>query len=244
MIRSRLGLKALVLSGFVLGLMALGAAGAQAEPNSKWLVSGVDVADTLPQLVIKQVENNSAVLEFKTKAGTEVEILCTDGEFDTGGKLAAEGGITLGTIVFTGCLVNLNKVFAKNCKPHSSGKPDGEILTAAGKGLLLLDKLASGALTDLTIIKPDVGKVFVIIEMGELCAIGEKVNVETATEADGLWLKDIGGNTGALESKAVHLIVEADSPLHKLLALGQPALILGSAEVELGSGLPWKGDWN
>jgi hypothetical protein len=241
MIRSRLGLKALVLSGLVLGMMAFATSGAQAEELAKWRVSGADVGALAPQLVIKEIENKSASLAFTTKGGTGVLILCTTAAFSEGGKLLGKGTISLGDITFNGCVVLLNEAPAANCKPHSPGKPVGEILTGKGKGLIMLD-----VGNDLVKITPETAagaatKLFVTIELGELCAIGESVNVEATELGEGLWIKDIGGNAGFLAETTTHLIVEG---LNKLLALGQPAKIIGSAIVELGgphAGLKWSG---
>lgn len=246
MIRSRLGLKALVLSGLVLGLMAF-AASAQAETGAKWLVSGKDVGSLEPQLVIKEIEGKSASLSFTTKGGTSVLILCTAAEFaGGGGKLIANGGISLGDVTFTGCVTLLNEVAAPKCIPHSEGQANGIILSEKGKGLIVLDKEESGT-SELVKITPEnskgeTTKLFAVIQLGETCAIGESVNVESTALGEGLWIKDIGGNTGFLTQAATHLIVEG---LKKLLALGQPATIVGSAVVELGgvhAGLLWSGD--
>lgn len=237
MIRSRLGLKALVLSGLFLGLMAFGAGSAQAEAGAKWLVNKVDVGSLAPQLVIKEIENSTASLAFTTKGGTNVLILCTTAAFGgtNGGKLIASGGISLGDVTFTGCTTLLNEAAAPKCVPHSPGKVGGTVLSENGTGLIVLDKVGETNF-ELVKITPDVGTVFAKIELGESCAIGELVEV-----AGELWIKDQGGNAGALAEAKEHLILEA---LNKLTALGQPAKIIGSAVVELGGvhkGLTWSG---
>lgn len=243
MIRSRLGLKALVLSGLVLGMMAFASA-AQAELNAKWLVNGQSVTLTnllLPQLVIGALENGSASLAFTTKGGTGVLIRCTEAKFDEGGVLLAHGGISLGRILFKGCETLLNEAVQKNCKPSGGGtaKASGEILSNKGEGLIVLD-----AGNDLVLIKPDTGTVFTVIELGESCAIGESVEVTGE-----LWIKDCKGNTSFLTEAVSHLIEEGLSSeagkLVGLVALGQPAKIIGSAPVTLGgahTGLMWAGD--
>lgn len=249
MIRSGLGFKALMLSAFVLGLMALTTSAAQAELLAKWRVNGADVGALAPQLEIKEIENKTASLAFTTKGGTSVLILCTATKFDEGGKLIAQGGISLGRVLSTGCVVLLNHVSAPNCKPKTTGKAVGELLTLKFKSLIVLDKLANGDLTELVKVTPEdalgnVSRVFVHIELGDLCAIGEEILVETSSLGEGLWIKDIGGNAGFLTESVTHLAVEADAPLHKLLALGQPASIVGSAVVELccgHAGLKWSG---
>jgi hypothetical protein len=239
MIRSRLGLKALVLSGLLLGLMAF-ASSAQAEVGANWRVNGTNVNSTLlPQLEISEIENKTVSLLFVTKSLTHVEILCTVAKFGGGGgKLTTNGSLTLGDVLFTGCVVLLNHELAAKCKAHSPGKPVGEILTENGTGLIVLHKSASGVVTDAVLIKADNEKgLFANIEMGETCAIGESVNVNGE-----LWIEDGGGNAGFEKEEVIHLIKEG--PLFGLTALGQPAKIIGSAKVILTGahvGLKWSG---
>jgi hypothetical protein len=105
MIRSRLGLKALVLSGLVLGLMACAAAGAQAEGNFK--VNGANVtSELLPSIQVASLENKTVSLLFTTKAGTKVEILCTemkllDGLTTNDAKLGVGGKSTYSECIST-----------------------------------------------------------------------------------------------------------------------------------------------
>ena len=242
MIRSKLGV--VMLCSF-LGLSLL-AGVAQAETGAKWLVNGKDVGDLLPQLVVKEVENGSATILWTTKGGTKVEFLCTSTQFDTGGVLASNGGSTAGNVSFNGCVTILNGKVSASCKPFSPGKPPGEILSLLGKGLITLDKLASGELAELVKVTPinakgEVTQLFGMLQLGEECSIGEQVNVETTALGEGVWGKDAGGNAGFLSETVTHLMVEA---LSKLLVLGQPAKVLGSAIVELGGahkGAKWSG---
>lgn len=238
MVRSRFGLKALVLSGLLLGLMAFSASAAQAEVGAKWFVvnSGgtnveVTTAGLSPQLEIKELEEKTATLLFTTKGGTKVAILCTAAAFDEGGKLISEGGVSLGRVLFSGCSVKLNGVAAPACQAHSVGKATGEILTLKAKGLLVLDKETSTT-SKLVKLVPDEGTSFAVILMGEECSIGEEVPVTGE-----LWLKDPSVSTAAVE----HLISEG---LKKLVALGVEATIDGSALVKLSGahvGLKWFG---
>jgi hypothetical protein len=246
MIRSRLGLKALGLCALVLGLMAFASSAAQAEPGATWRLNAANVpnaSDLLPVLEIVEIENKTASLSFTTKGGTGVLILCPFAKFEEGGVLLAQGAISLMKVVFTGCLVLLNEKAASGCKPHSPGKPSGEILTEYAKGLILLDKvtLVGGEVHtyDLVMLTPEklnakkefeTSKLFAVIELGEECSIGESVNVETTELGESLWIKDCKGNTGFLNESTTHLIEES---LNKLLALGQPAKILGSAIIGL-----------
>ena len=191
MLRSRLGLKVLGLCALVLGLMAFGAAGAQAEVGAHWnvieasgkLVQIPGANDLLPQMEVKEIENNTGELLFTTAAGTKVALLCTTVKFDEGGLLQANGGISLGRVLFTGCITKLNGVTSAACKPKSGGAPSGSILTEKFKGLIVLDKLVAVTLTTYVKITPEddkgkTSKLFLKMELGEECAIGEFVNVE------------------------------------------------------------------
>ena len=254
MVRSRLGLKALGLCALVLGLMACMAGSAQAEPNAFWSIKNLaqtelfkipngpgGVVNLQPLLEIKELENKTGTLEFKTLGGTLVKILCTTAKFDEGGNLLAEGSISLGRVQFEGCTVELNNKPAPACEIHSTGKPVGTILTEKAIGLIVLDKLASGEVDDLVKFIPDPvegkeSKVIAKFELGPECSIGELVKVETAkkpAEGGAFWVKDCLGNSSFLEEKVEHLAVEG---LEGLLALGQPAKIEGSAWVKLGPG--------
>jgi hypothetical protein len=223
--------KGLGLCALVLGLMAFGGGVAQAETGAKWQVKGADVGSLSPQLVIREFENETAILSFKTVGGTEVEILCKKAEIDEGGKLIANGGISLGRILFKGCVTLLNKVLSTKCKPKTAGKALGEILTEKFTGLIVLD-----VGNDLVKLTPDVGTKFAEIELGETCAPAESLPVTGE-----LFLKDCKGNASFTAEAATHLVEEG---LSKLIALGQPAKLIGSAILEFGgvhAGLLWSG---
>ncbi len=237
MVRSRLGLKVLGLCALALGLMAFVASAAQAEATSHWNVAGKSVTGTEEfPLEVKELENKTGTLEFTTAGGTLVKILCTTAAFGgtKGGRLIKEGGISLGDVTFTGCKVELNSKPAGGCEAHTTGQPVGTILTENGTGLIQLDVVA-GKTEEYTKITPDVGSTFAKIEMGPECAIGTLVKVEGI-----LWIKDCEGNTGFLTEKKTHLIEES---LHTLTALGRPAVIEGSAIVQLAVGgtVNWSG---
>jgi hypothetical protein len=119
------------------------------------------------------------------------------------------------------------------------------ILTEKGQGLIVLHTLANGEKDDLVKIVPDEGLTFAKIQMGPECSIGELVEVKAKADGEGLWIKDCQGNASFLEEKVEHLIEES-STLHGLVALGQPAVIEGSAWVRLAvtgahNGLKWGG---
>jgi hypothetical protein len=271
MVRSRLGLKALGLCALLLGLMAFASSAAQAEPGSTWSVLNLKTPtpelflipganDLLPHVSIA-LENNTAELLFTTKSGTKVAFLCTSGDFDEGGLLIAEGGISLGRILFKGCVTKLNGVISAACKPSGGGTAakSGEILTEKGKGLITLDEVKLTVEGKEVIDKEEYvkitpedkeskpSKVFAKIELGAECAIGELVIVEAKTLGEGLWLKDCPNgstsNARALEYSVEHLIEQA---LSTLLALGQPATIDGSGWAKLTGphlGFPFRGTW-
>jgi hypothetical protein len=244
MIGSKLGLKALGLCGLVLALAQAALAGnaAQAETGAKWKVKGADVGTLGPQLAIKEIENNSLSLSFMV-FGKPRSILCTAVEIDEGGKLIGNGGISLGRLLFKGCLISGE---ATKCKPHSPGRPFGEILSERGTGLIVLDKLTDGTVAELVKLTPEnakgePSKLLAIIEFGEFCVIGEEARVETTELGEGLWIKNSGGNVGFLTETITHLFEEG---LSKLLADGQPAKLIGSTLLELSGehkGLQWSG---
>ncbi len=242
MIRSRFELKALSFCALVLGLMALGAGGAQAEPGATWRVNGAAIpggADLLPQLTNKEIENKIGSLLFVTNGGTHVLILCAELHFSI--TFGGNGAILLERFTLLGCHISLNEKLATNCQAHSPGKPNGVILSERFKGLITLD--VGNDLVKLTPenSKGETSKLLAVIELGELCAIGEEINVETTALGEGLWIRDVGGNAGFLAETTTHLFQEG---LSKLLALGQPAKLIGSGVAELGgihAGLKWSG---
>ncbi len=238
MLRSRLGLKVLGLCASMLAVMVVGASGAQAEATAHWNVAGKSVtgSEEIPT-EIKLIINATILIRFITGGGTSVKVLCTSAAFTEGGKLIKEGGISLGRAKATGCKVELNSKPAGGCEAHSTGKPVGTIESLKIKGLITLD-VVSGKTEDYVKVVPDEGTTLAVIEMGEECAIGTKVEVKAKSAGEGLWLKDSGGNTGFTTEAATHTIQEA---LNGLLALGQPAAIEGSAVVGSSSGVKTSG---
>jgi len=258
MVRSRLGLKALGLCALVVGLMAFASSAAQAQIGAHWNIvkaNGellkIELGSTLlPKIEIKEIEKNTGELLFTTAGGTKVAILCTEMKVDEGGLLAAHGTVLL-KFVFKGCVTRLNGVLSGACKPKGGGAALGEILTEKLKGLILLDKLASGEVDDLVLFTPEdkegkAQKLFVTLELGEECSIGTLVKVETKGlgEDEGFWIKDCLGNSSFLEEKVEHLLEEGLKDT--ILALGQPALLDGSVIARLDingehKGLKWGG---
>jgi hypothetical protein len=243
MVRSRLGLKALGLCALVLGLMAFITSGAaQAEPNARW--GYLDSKGELkffdkilePETQISELENKTGSLLFTTGGGTKVTILCTSAAFDEGGLLGPEGKVLLFRAHFTGCITFLNGTLSKACEPHT-GASIGLILSLKMEGLIKLHELAGGILDTTVLVKPDPNlKGLAVIELGEECSIGESV--------------EVGGELVAWDCKnelSVHKLehlIEEFPKLHLVTALGQPALIDGTALVKLvesHAGIKWAG---
>lgn len=242
--RSRLGLKALGLCVLAIGVMAIGFAGvAQAEETGgtwTWSHSGSSgtFSSTLEASPIIALENKTASLLFTLAGGTKVTILCTEAAFDEGGQLAGGGVILLGRVKFSGCVTFLNGTLSPPCKP-SNGAESGVVLTEKGQGVILLHKLANGTKDATVILSPDTGTTLAKVFTGEECSIGEEVPV---TGQLVIW--DCENAFATL--KESHLIEEFPA-LHKLVALGQPATISGSANVTLGgvhTGFAWGGTPN
>ncbi len=238
MLRSRLRLKVLGLCTIVLGLIAVFASAAQAEATAHWNVGGKAVTGSEEiQSEIKELENKTATLEFTTVGGTLSKILCTDAKITEGGKLIKEGGVSSGRTRFTGCKMELNNKPTSSCAPHSAGQPVGTIETLKAKGLITLD-VVSGKAEDYVKVVPIEGTTFVIGELGEECAIGEKIEVKVKSAGEGLWIKDCKGNTGFTTEATTHLTEES---LHTLIALGQPVKIEGSLITGSTSGMSASG---
>jgi len=240
MIRSNLRLKALGLCAMVLGLMAFSASGAQAEPESRWMINGANVEGASPLLAtidIAEIENKSAAL-LTIIGGTKVDFLCISAKL-IGAKLENEGKVTNGgKVKFTGCITLLGGLSEKPsvpCVPKAGGQPFGTIESNAGKGLLVLHEGKP-----LTRIEPSVaGGPFATLEFGEECSLPEKVPVFGK-----LFLKDCK-DEGKVEL-VKHLIEQG--PLTHLFVISDTvehaANIDGSAFVQLEgahSGLKFSG---
>jgi hypothetical protein len=230
---SKIGIKALISSGIILGLMAFAWSGvAQAEPTAHWGYINPTTLEleffskTLKAKPLIELEKKTANLLFVTGGGTKVTQLCTEAEFDEGDELSAEGSISLGRIKFKECVTFLNGVLSKPCEPHT-GAEKGVILTQKFSGLIKLHELTGGVKDQTVLLMPDEGELLATWELGEECSIGESVPV---TGELVIW--NTAGNTSFKEHKVAHLIEEFPG-LHLLKALGQSATISGSANVTL-----------
>jgi hypothetical protein len=203
------------LLAIVAGAMAFGATAAQAEPGAYWLVNGTDIGtELLP--TIQAVKETPTRLLTKVGAST-VEIECQEIKF-VGGKLHKLGQVT-GKTHYEGCITRLNGNLANNCKPKSPGATAGLIETNALHGLLKLHKLADGTKDELLELLPVEGTSFFTMELGVLCAVGNKFAL-TGT----LFHKECK-NEGLVD-KEIHLFEEG--PLSQLLFGSNAMTIDGS----------------
>ena len=250
MTRSRLGL--LGLCAMVLGLMAFGTAGAQAEVGAKWLVltsggvlkTGAELHASVQLKTDVAGVLHSEILKIKTL------FLCTtieavnaklQEEGIIGNSVVTVGGLKEGRgskVKFSGCTTDLNGVSAPECTPEDKSAEGGKgiILTKLGHALL---KLHEGS--DITKILPDEGETFATIQLPAACPIGTSVPV-----IGSLALKDC--ENLALTHLVEHL-VEQFTPLTKLWTISKTveheATLLGSAWARLTGEhnlLKWSGD--
>jgi hypothetical protein len=209
-----------------LGLAAISAAGAQAEPNAHVYVNTVLLNTTIGVKV--ESEKHTLLLSTVGKTNTPIEILCTKASVDDG---LINSGVVTGNLLFAECSTFLNKdpKASEPCKPK-------EPIEANVKGLLFLHNGHNYLL-----VSPASGTVFTTLNLGEECSVGEKFEVEgNAVIEDCNSLHDLG------VEQEVHLIQQASSalfPSHGLKFGKHVANIHGSANVTLTgvhAGLPWK----
>ncbi len=142
--------------------------------------------------------------------------------------MIAEGKISVARINEKGCVALLNEAIAPNCPVHSPGKPTGEVLSEKIQAEIAL--VGTVEHSDLIKFVPVTGQVYLILELGSKCAIGESVKVESIKAGEGFWLADAKGNTSFLMEAVTHLVREG---LETMKALGVPVKTIGSALVEL-----------
>lgn len=248
MIRSKLGLKVLGLCTLALGLMAFASSGvAQAEAGSRWCYINpttlvLQCFNSLLRPTLQYKLETSLSLLFTTAGGTKVAFTCTAVEMVGEPAFEEEGSISEGKAKYTGCKTTLNGGESKNCQPKTKGTALGTIVTNALRGLIKLHLLTPGGAVDPVILDtPTVvnGKgetVLATLELGELCSIGEIVEIV----GDITW---IDCQNELAVHKVEHLIEEFPS-LRGLRALGQPATIDGSYLMRLvgaHAGYRWAG---
>jgi hypothetical protein len=216
------------LLALALGLMAFGATAAQAEPGAFWEVNGSKLGGSESV----QAKNDSPDSTLLTTVGTsKVEILCTTISF-VGATISGTGAS--GKIHYVGCTTLLNGVAAGRCTPKSPGASLGLIETNALKGLIVLHettevigedeiegkKVKLFKKVDLLELAPVTGTAFATLELGTLCAIGNKFDITGKA-----FLKDC--KEEGLVNLKEHLFEEG--PLSALLFGGNAATIDGSA---------------
>jgi hypothetical protein len=199
------------LLALALGLMAFTATAAQAEVNAFWEVNG----STLSGNESVKAKKDSAHTTLLTKVGTSaVEILCGPPKF-VGATISGTGA--KGKFHYEECTTLLNGVAASRCTPKSPGAAVGLIETNALKGLLKL----TAASQDVLDLSPEtVGGPFATLELGSLCAIGNKFDITGKVT-----IKDCNGEGRV--NKIEHLFEEG--PESALLFGGNAATIDGSA---------------
>ena len=156
------------LLALALGLMAFSAAAAQAESGAFWEVNGSKLTGSANV----QAEKDSAHTVLLTEVGTtKIEILCVPIKFVNG---VISGTGATGKIHYEECKTLEAGVVQNRCTPKSPGASAGLIETNALKGLLKLSVTPKEDVLELT---PASGTAFVTIELGALCAIGNKFDI-------------------------------------------------------------------
>lgn len=254
MTRSRLGLFG--LCAMVLGLMAFGATGAQAEVGAKWLVltsagvlkTGAELHAGVNLRTDTEGVLHSEILKIKTlflckkieaiNAKLQEEGIIGNSVVTNGSGLKEGRG---SKVKFSECTTDLNGAAAPECTPEDKSAEGGPgiIITKLGHALL---KLHEG--NDITKILPDEGETFATISLPAACPIGTSVPV-----IGSLALKDC--ENMALTHLVEHL-VEQYAPLTQLWTISKTeehkATLLGSAwafltgEANNHKGLKWSGD--
>jgi hypothetical protein len=141
----------------------------KSEAVPTWRVQKTDLSSKLsPSLIITELEGKDEILLTEILK-SKIEKLCTAAEL-IGAKLETEGKISSGAKVrFSGCVFKINGKLAPTCEPHT-GAEKGVIVTNATKGLIVL-----GEGKGLLLLTPVSGETFITVELGEECAVGEKV---------------------------------------------------------------------
>jgi hypothetical protein len=186
--RSRQGLKALVLCAMALGMMAIGAGAAQATPT--WMVAGANLAAGLEPEVGGELEGGTASL-LATINGLDLELLCGEGELTGVKLLPGDKTNSTGDVTFKKCVAYSWDLNAKGeyetrlttaCEPHTEGQPVGTILTEPGFGLILLhiEKLEGGVEHKVPVVLIQANNAenrFATVLMGSKCAFPELIPI-------------------------------------------------------------------
>lgn len=160
----------------VVGLVAFGAAAAQAEKNSQWLVldnNGALKTDLEAALAV-EVEGTQ-ILHTKI-AGVQALFECKKLE-GVGTVIKAGGKISGATFRARECKTRLNGVISEVCDPQATGEPKGVITSSPLHALIELHELANGTKDPILRFLPDSGEVFWRIETTEECSLGEVIPI-------------------------------------------------------------------
>jgi len=250
----RAGLKLVSFCVLALGLVAFSAAPAQAEGT--WMVNKINIGKievgpffegNFELLLVLEGEKLKLVRMDGTLLATlglnKVSFLCTNSEL-INARPEGEGSISElfkdASAAFSGCTTLINGKEAVKCQPKAIGKETGTIQTEKGYALLTLHKLASGTKDAVVVIAPKTGTTLAVIHMSEACAIGEEVKVFGS-----LALNDVGGNTGLLEEKSVHIFQEFASLTElKVANAGSEGKATLDGKVEISLTIPIFNAWN
>jgi len=237
MIRQRSTVKLLILFT-ALATMALGASHARGELFADWYVSNEAVGNfLLPALAVKEVAGGSASL-LTTSGATSVKISCTSVNL-VGARLEVFGSGEISAVEFHGCATYLKEKLSKPCEPFVNLYNEKGEFVATDKGtiisteLIALIRLHEGK--GVLLIEPAlVENRFATINLGEECAVGEKMPITGK-----LYLQDSEFATSKVEHKFT------EGPLTELIASStKAASIDGSVVVVLAgahAGLKWHG---
>lgn len=236
MIGKRTGL--LALCGVVFALTAFTATAAHAEVGANWLVldsNGVLKTSLEASLVM---ETETIQIQHTKIAGISVLFECKKASGEN--TVISAGGTLTGKMKSSECITKLNGVTSAACEPKAEGKEKGVIKSNALHGVIELHELANGTKDDVLRVLPNSGETFATMEMGEECAIGEKVPTIgklTLRDCQGLFLTHL-----------VEHLFEI-GPLTELWSISKTpehlSTILGSAWARLGgahAGLKFAGD--
>lgn len=232
---SRLGLLGLCVMAFA--SMVLSASTAQAEVGAKWLVltsNGVLKTDLAASFGVEA--ETTQVMHTKI-VGVSVLFECTKVE-GVGTTSGSEGKVS-GKARYSGCITKLNGVTSAACEPRT-GTEKGVITQNASHGLLILFELAGGVKDDIVKVLPDTGETFVTIQMGEECALGEKVPVlgkMTLKDCENLGLTHLVKHLWEV-GPGTELWVISKTAEHTITVLGSSWVFLTGAHL----GLKFSGD--
>ncbi len=228
-------------------LLGLFGGSAQAETGATWTYINAKgelkiFTGSLKAKLKLDIESSSIGITATTTGGTKVEIRCTALSLVGSPSLLENGSISEGQTRLSGCKTFLNGTESKSCQPHSAGAAAGEIITKKFVGLIKLHLFAFGSQVDTVILLTPTSKngkgefSFAVIEVSELCSVGESIEVTGE-----LSLIDCQKKLSTHQTE--HLFEEYEA-LRLLRMFGQAAAVGGSSFLSLEGehkGLKWAG---